>query len=176
MSTRKVLNESDCDYSIKTYVGFGKKIKDVPSGWALNLLDIRDFIPVLRYEFEGYEIAYTSRNEAGKGSRCFSITTPDGRAITYRGDEVLGNDDNDAAATSLIYLGEGKALFTTGDYVLKYYEINLETGQVTQAANDYSWIADDLYNATYVKGTGYVICDMEGLKKIDFKNKKKEEK
>ena len=54
MSTRKVLNESDCDYSIKTYVGFGKKIKDVPSGWALNLLDIRDFIPVLRYEFEGY--------------------------------------------------------------------------------------------------------------------------
>ena len=129
----------------------------------------------VRYEFEGYEIAYTSRNEAGKGSRCFSITTPDGRAITYRGDEVLGNDDNDAAATSLIYLGEGKALFTTGDYVLKYYEINLETGQVTQAANDYSWIADDLYNATYVKGTGYVICDMEGLKKIDFKNKKKEE-
>ena len=32
----------------------GKKKNDVPSGWALNLLDIREFIPVLRYEFECY--------------------------------------------------------------------------------------------------------------------------
>lgn len=50
----KVLLEDECDYSIHTYVNLGKKIKDVPQGWALNLLDIRDFIPVLRYEFECY--------------------------------------------------------------------------------------------------------------------------
>ena len=54
MSNRFVLSESECDYSIHTFVGFGKKIKHVPRGWALNLHDIRDFIPVLRYEFECY--------------------------------------------------------------------------------------------------------------------------
>lgn len=54
MSDRVVLSESECDHSIHTYVGFGKKIKSIPSGWALNLQDIRDFIPVLRYEFECY--------------------------------------------------------------------------------------------------------------------------
>lgn len=54
MSNKTVLKESHCDYSIRTYVNLGKKINDVPSGWALNLVDIRDFIPVLRYQFEGY--------------------------------------------------------------------------------------------------------------------------
>ncbi|MEE1129209.1 MAG: hypothetical protein UHW99_04430 [Methanobrevibacter sp.] len=50
--SRKVLSESECDYSIYTQVNLGKRIKDVPKGWALNLMDIREFIPVLRYEFE----------------------------------------------------------------------------------------------------------------------------
>ena len=54
MSERIVLSESECDYSVHTFVGFGKKIKHVPRGWALNLHDIRDFIPVLRYEFQCY--------------------------------------------------------------------------------------------------------------------------
>ena len=54
MSKRRVLLENECDYSIHTYVNLGRKIKDVPSGWALNLLDIREFIPILRYEFECY--------------------------------------------------------------------------------------------------------------------------
>lgn len=54
MSKRRVLLDNECDYSIHTYVNLGKKIKDVPSGWALNLLDIREFIPILRYEFECY--------------------------------------------------------------------------------------------------------------------------
>ena len=52
--SRKVLPESECDYSIHTYVNLGKRIKDVPQGWALNLMDIREFIPVLRYQFECY--------------------------------------------------------------------------------------------------------------------------
>lgn len=50
----RVLSENECDYSIHTHVNLGKKIKDVPKGWALNLMDIREFIPVLRYEFECY--------------------------------------------------------------------------------------------------------------------------
>lgn len=54
MSKKPVLLESECDCSIRTYVNLGKKIKDVPSGWALNLLDILEFIPILRYEFECY--------------------------------------------------------------------------------------------------------------------------
>lgn len=54
MSKKSVLLENNCDYSIQTYVNLGKTIKDVPSGWALNLMDIREFIPVLRYEFECY--------------------------------------------------------------------------------------------------------------------------
>ena len=52
--SRKVLSESECDCSIHTYVNLGINKKDVPGGWALNLMDIREFIPVLRYEFECY--------------------------------------------------------------------------------------------------------------------------
>ena len=54
MSKRKVLLDNECDYSIHTYVHLGRTIKDVPKGWALNLIDIREFIPVLRFEFECY--------------------------------------------------------------------------------------------------------------------------
>ena len=56
MSKRVVLSENECDHSIHTLVGLGNKIKGVPTGWALNLHDIRDFIPVLRYQFECYII------------------------------------------------------------------------------------------------------------------------
>lgn len=52
--SRKVLDENNCNYSINTFVHLGKTKDDVPGGWALNLMDIRDFIPVLRYEFECY--------------------------------------------------------------------------------------------------------------------------
>lgn len=52
--SRRVLDELKCDCSVHTYVNLGKTIKDVPQGWALNLMDIREFIPVLRYEFECY--------------------------------------------------------------------------------------------------------------------------
>ena len=52
--SRRVLLESECDSSIHTFVNLGRRINDVPSGWALNLIDIREFIPVLRYEFECY--------------------------------------------------------------------------------------------------------------------------
>ena len=52
--SRKVLPENECDYSINTHVNLGKRIKDVPQGWALNLIDIKEFIPVLRYQFECY--------------------------------------------------------------------------------------------------------------------------
>lgn len=54
MSKRRVLLENDCDYSIFTHVNLGRRINDVPSGWALNLIDIREFIPVLRFEKECY--------------------------------------------------------------------------------------------------------------------------
>ena len=50
----KVFDEKKCNYSVHTYVNLGKSINDVPKGWALNLSDIREFIPVLRYEFECY--------------------------------------------------------------------------------------------------------------------------
>ena len=52
--SRRVLLEEDCDCSILTHVNFGKRIKDIPLGWALDLMDIRKFIPVLRYERECY--------------------------------------------------------------------------------------------------------------------------
>lgn len=51
---QRILLEKECDYSIKTHVSLGKRIKDVPTGWALNLYDIREFIPILRYELECY--------------------------------------------------------------------------------------------------------------------------
>ena len=54
MSNRKVLSENECNYSIHTKVNLGLNIDRVPKGWALNLHDIREFIPILRYEFECY--------------------------------------------------------------------------------------------------------------------------
>lgn len=54
--SKKVLFDTDCDYSILTHVNLGRRMSDVPSGWALNLWDIREFIPVLRYEKECYII------------------------------------------------------------------------------------------------------------------------
>lgn len=52
--SRKVLLENDCDCSIYTSFMPNNKRKDFPKGWALNLKDIREFIPVLRFEFECY--------------------------------------------------------------------------------------------------------------------------
>lgn len=54
MTKHVVLLESECDYSIHTNVHLGRKGADVPKGWALKLIDIREFIPVLRFEFECY--------------------------------------------------------------------------------------------------------------------------
>ena len=56
MTKMEVLLENECDSSISTHVNLGSRINDVPSGWALNLFDIREFIPVLRYERECYII------------------------------------------------------------------------------------------------------------------------
>lgn len=54
MPNRIYLSENECDSSIYTHVHLGRKIQDVPKEWALNLYDIREFIPVLNYEFECY--------------------------------------------------------------------------------------------------------------------------
>ncbi len=52
--SKKVFPENECNYSVNTFVNLGIKKSDVPAGWALNLFDIMEFIPVLRYEFECY--------------------------------------------------------------------------------------------------------------------------
>ena len=54
MSNMEFLSEIECDTSVHTNVHLGLNINRVPKGWALNLHDIREFIPILRYEFECY--------------------------------------------------------------------------------------------------------------------------
>lgn len=49
MSNMVRLEEWECDSSVKTIVKLGRS-KNIPSGWALNLGDIREFIPVYKYD------------------------------------------------------------------------------------------------------------------------------
>ena len=132
----------------------------------------------IRYAFDDYEIVYKAKKENGKHSHYFDVNSlSDGRGATIVGDSIFGGDDN-ASISSMIYLGEGKALITVRSSEFgkaKYYEMLLATATVTEAVTDYSWIEYDLDSASYVDGVGYVICDDEGLKKIDFKNKSKVE-
>ena len=53
MSEVNYLEEWECDSSVKTVVKLGKS-KNIPAGWALNLNDIREFIPVKDYEQSGW--------------------------------------------------------------------------------------------------------------------------
>ena len=49
MSEVNYLEEWECDSSVKTIVKLGRS-KNIPTGWALNLNDIQEFIPVKDYE------------------------------------------------------------------------------------------------------------------------------
>lgn len=49
MSEVNYLDEWECDSSVKTIVKLGRS-KNIPAGWALNLNDIQEFIPVKDYE------------------------------------------------------------------------------------------------------------------------------
>ena len=131
----------------------------------------------IRFEFDGYEIVYTNKNEVGTGARTLTITSENGDFVKMKSQDLFTGDD-DAMISSMIYLGDAKALMAIengGFGKQKYYELDLKTGNSKESMTDYSWIEGDLYNATYVDGTGYVICNEEGLKKIDFRNKKKTE-
>ena len=131
----------------------------------------------IRFEFDGYEIVYTNKNEVGTGARTLTITSENGDFVKMKSQDLFTGDD-DAMISSMIYLGDAKALMAIengGFGKQKYYELDLKTGNSKESVTDYSWIEGDLYNATYVDGTGYVICNEEGLKKIDFRNKKKTE-
>lgn len=131
----------------------------------------------IRYEFDGYEIVYSNKDVVGSGGRTLTITSENGEAVMLKGKDLFPGDD-DAMISSMIYMGNAKALMSVGTMgygKTKYYELNLKSGKTQETAEDYSWIENDLYNATYVDGTGYVICNEEGLKKIDFENKRKNE-
>ena len=131
----------------------------------------------IRYEFDGYEIVYTNKAVVGSGGRTLTITSENGDAVRLKGQDLFPGDD-DTLISSMIYMGNAKAFMaveTMGYGRNKYYELDLKSGKTQETAEDYSWLENDLYNATYVDGTGYVICNEEGLKKIDFENKKKTE-
>lgn len=53
-----------------------------------------------------------------------------------------------------------------------FYTLNLETLEVQQATEDYSWLeSENLYNLQYQEGVGNILVDQDGIKKVDFDNK-----
>ena len=90
---------------------------------------------------------------------------------------------SDASDSSKLYrimymlkLSDSKALFAAEDYFGSEHEvftIDLTTGAVSKYTEDVSWLEDleGLETASYVEGTGNLICDNYGIRKVDFENK-----
>ena len=131
-----------------------------------------------KFEFGDYEITYVEKDRTGGAKHYFDIKSSDGRSSTITSDSFFPGVDDSKIVDSMIYMGGGKVLFVRGNPAfgkMMFYEMNLSTGDIIESAKDYSWIQYELDKAKYVDGIGYVICDIEGLKKIDFENKAKAE-
>ena len=129
-----------------------------------------------RFVFDDYEITYVEKDRTGGAKHYFDIKTTDGRSVTFESYGFFAGADDAKIVDSMIYLGGGKVLFVRGNPAfgkMMFYEMNLNTGDLIESAKDYSWIQYELDKTKYVDGIGYVICDEEGLKKIDFVNKSK---
>ena len=79
----------------------------------------------------------------------------------------------------MLRLSDSKILFAAEDYFGSAHEvftIDLGTGAIAKYTEDVSWIEDldGLETASYVEGTGNLICDNYGVRKVDFENKSAE--
>ena len=131
-----------------------------------------------KFEFDDYVITYVEKDRTGGEKHYFNIDSSDGRSVTVVSDSFFPGVDDAKIVDSMIYMGGGKILFVRGNPAfgkMMFYEMTLSTGDIIESAKDYSWIQYELDKAKYVDGVGYVICDEEGLKKIDFENKSKVE-
>ena len=131
-----------------------------------------------RFEFDDYEITYVEKDRTGGEKHYFDVKTSDGWSATIMNDDFFAGVDDAKIVDSMIYMGGGKVLFVRGDPAfgkMMFYEMNLKTGDLIESAKDYSWIQNELDKAKYIDDIGYVICDGEGLKKIDFEHKAKVE-
>lgn len=129
MSNREVLSENECNYSIHTNVHLGVNVDRVPKGWALNLHDIREFIPILRYEFECYIVI---RNIV---SPCKIRINP---RLFYRGEQIkehlesLRNIDKDHKIPVEIKFNKDKLYKSLDDFNkdnLNYIDTKLLVGK-----------------------------------------------
>ena len=128
-----------------------------------------------RFEFDGFEVIFSSKDKTGVKANVFNVIYEDGTSKEIAADKAFP-EKNDAFVESMLYLGDGKAMFTVFDpesFRTKYYEMNIKTGEIKDSVTDYSWLEFDLPKATYIRDVGYVIPDEEGLKKIDFENNRK---
>ena len=129
-----------------------------------------------RFVFDDYEITYVEKDRTGGEKHYFDVKTTDGWSVTFTSSSFFAGVDDAKIVDSMIYMGGGKVLFVRGDPAfgkMMFYEMNLKTGNLIESAKDYSWIQYELDKTKYIDGIGYVICDEEGLKKIDFGNKAK---
>lgn len=126
------------------------------------------------YSFDGYTVdTYTTHTTYAPV--IISVTTPDGVNTEYNISQELP-DLVTSEASDFIYTGEGKALvgFLAGNRIDKYYySMDLDSGTLTQYTEDTSWFSNyfSYCNVTYIDGTGYVLTDCNGIKKLDFDTK-----
>ena len=126
------------------------------------------------YSFEGYTVdTYTTHTTYAPVF--ISVTTPSGVKTDYDISQELPNLET-SEASDFIYLGEGKALvgFLAGNRIDKYYySMDLDSGTFTQYTEDTTWFSNyfSYCNVTYINGTGYVLTDCNGIKRIDFDTK-----
>ena len=126
------------------------------------------------YSFDGYTID-TYSTQTTYAPVYISVTTPDGIKTEYDVSGILPTLVT-SEASDIIYLGNGQALvgFLAGNRIDKYYySMDLDTGALTQYTEDTSWFRNyfSYCNVSYIDGTGYVLTDSNGIKKLDFDTK-----
>lgn len=130
------------------------------------------------YKFDGY-LVDTFTTHTVDHPPIIKVETPEGNISQYDIEDVLP-DLQTPDISEVIYQGNGQALigFYAGNFIDKsYYTLDLQTGEFTPYAEDTSWFSNyfTYCEATYIEGTGYVITDNTGIKKINFENKEIEE-
>ena len=130
------------------------------------------------YSFDGYLVdAFTTHSV--DHPPIVRVVSPDGTVSQYDIEEVLP-DLQTPEISEVICQGNDQALvgFFAGNYIDKYYyTLDLQAGAFTPYTEDTSWFSNyfTYCEATYIEGTGYVITDNTGIKKINFENNEIEE-
>ena len=175
----KILPDNEDRYYYVTYDIESETVEDMkliltddPSDIENNILV--SYSPGRSYRFDGYLIDTFTTHSVDHPPK-IRVENSSGEAIEYDIGSILP-DLLTSEVSEIIYLGDDQALvgFLNGNRIDKeYYTLDLLSGSFTPYNEDTSWFSNyfTYCEASYIEGTGYVITDNTGIKKLDFDNK-----